>query len=221
MSTPDLVLYIGNCNYSSWSLRAWLALEQTELPFEEFQIWLDEDSDRTKRGEIGPTAKVPVLRDGDLLVWDSLAIGEYLAEIAPTAGLWPPERAARARARALCAEMHAGFQAIRNKLPMNVRARTPWRDRGAEVDADIRRIIDMWDSTRRVFGSGGPYLFGRRSLADAFYAPVVYRFRTYGVELEGEAAAWAETMLQHSALRRWEERAEAEGHAQPAYDREL
>lgn len=214
----DLVLYIGNCNYSSWSLRAWLAAEQSGLPFREEQIWLDLDSDRARRGEIGPTSKVPVLRDGDFRVWESLAICEYLAELAPRAGLWPEDRLARARARSLCAEMHAGFPAVRRNLPMNVRTRVPWRDRGAEVDAEVRRLDEMWTATRREYGGGGPFLFGDRSLADAFYAPVVFRFRTYGVALEGEAAAWSEALLALPAMRRWRERAEREGHAEPEYD---
>jgi glutathione S-transferase len=214
----ELVLTIANRNYSSWSMRAWLALEQTGAPFREELIWFDEDADRRQRLERSPTGRVPVLRHGQLVVWDSLAIGEYLAETFPEAGLWPPDRAARARARSVCAEMHSGFGAIRSRMPMNVRARKPLRDRGPEVASEIERVRQLWTDARREHGSGGPYLFGTRSLADAFYAPVACRFVSYGVRLDGEAGAYVETLLRTPAVRDWIERAEREAHADPAYD---
>ena len=214
----DLLLVIGNHNYSSWSLRAWLALEQTGLPFREKIIWFDEDRDKRRRTEFSPTGRVPVMIHDDLAVWDSLAIGEYLAELAPDAGLWPVDRKARARARSLCAEMHAGFPAIREKMPFNVRGRTGYRDRGTEVAREIQRMISMWTATRREFGDGRPYLFGGRSLADAFFAPVAARFRTYGISLDDEAAVWVETVLNMPAMRMWCEQAESEGHPNPAFD---
>lgn len=214
----ELVLTIGNRNYSSWSLRAWLALEQTGQPYREEIIWFDEDETRERRLALSPTGRVPILRHGELVIWDSLAIGEYLAETFPAAGLWPASRPARARARSLCAEMHAGFQALRSALPMNCRARKAFRDRGAAAAADIARVVDAWTSARREFGGGGPFLFGTRSLADAFFAPVVSRFLTYAVPLEGEAAAYAETILAMPAMKDWMGKASSEGHAEPAYD---
>ena len=214
----ELVLVLGNRNYSSWSLRAWLTVEQSGLPFREKNIWFDEDRDKGQRLQFSPTGKVPVLLHGDLAIWDSLAIGEYLAELAPTAGLWPEDRQARARARTLCAEMHAGFFAIREKMPMNVRGRGQYRDRGADVEEEIRRLASMWTETRREFGKDGPFLFGQRSLADTYYAPVASRFRTYGVTLQDEAREWAETVLDLPTMKAWAEQAETEGHPNPAYD---
>lgn len=214
----NLVLTIGNRNYSSWSLRAWLALEQTGAEFEEDQIWFDEDLERRQRLERGPTGRVPVLRHGKVTVWDSLAIGEYLAELFPDAGLWPADRAARAHARAIVAEMHSGFFAVRGKMPMNCRARKPYVDRGPEVAADIGRITEIWDHTRTRFGVGGDFLFGTRTLADAFYAPVVSRFETYGIRLDGQAADYAAAVSAMPAMCDWRLKAEAETHTDPAYD---
>ncbi|MCZ6747316.1 MAG: glutathione S-transferase family protein [Acidobacteria bacterium] len=216
---PELILAIGNCNYSSWSLRAWLAIEQTGLPFREEIIWFDEDRDRRQRKALSPTGRVPVLLHGKMAIWDSLAIGEYLAELAPEAGLWPDDRMARARARSLCAEMHAGFPAVRATLPLNMRRRMEQhREHGTDVDNEVRRLTSMWTDTRQMFGDDGPFLFGRRTLADAFFAPVASRFRTYGISLKGEAEKWAETVLNLPAMRTWAERANAEGHPNPAYD---
>ena len=215
---PDLVLVIGNRNYSSWSLRGWLALEHSGLPFREEIVWFDEDPDRARRREAGPTGRVPVLRHGDVVIPDSLAIAEYVAELAPGAGLWPEDRTARAAARAICAEMHAGFPAIRSSLPMNVRARREPRDRPRDVRREIDRMTAIWTDTREAYGRGGPFLFGRRSLADAFFAPVAFRFRTYAIPVEGEAAGWMETILDLPAMRDWAAKAEDEGHPQPAYD---
>jgi glutathione S-transferase len=211
----DLVLTIGNRNYSSWSMRAWLALEQTGQEFREEQIWFDEDADRRQRLVRSPTGRVPVLRHGDLIVWDSLAIGEYLAETFPAAGLWPADRTARARARSLCAEMHSGFAALRSGMPLDIRARKPFRDRGSEVGADVERIRTMWEDTRREFGRGGPYLFGARSLADAFYAPVACRFVSYGVKLAGVAGAYADAVLSLAPVREWIDKGERETHTDP------
>jgi glutathione S-transferase len=161
---------------------------------------------------------VPILRAGDLTIWDSLAIAEYLAESFTAAGLWPTDPRARARARSLCAEMHSGFFEIRNRLPLNCRARAAPRDRGPEVAGEISRIVRIWTETRRDFGSDGPLLFGSRTLADAFFAPVASRFRTYAVPLEGEAASYAASVLALPAVRQWMERAASEGHPNPVYD---
>ena len=214
----ELLLVIGNRNYSSWSLRAGLAIEQTGLPFQTEVIWFEEDADRRRRLAHSPAGRVPVLRHGDITVWDSLAIGAYLAALAPQAGVWPAAAAARARARSLCAEMHSGFQALREHLPMNIRGRARGHEPSPAVARDIARITSLWTETRREFGQSGPFLFGQRSLADAFYAPVACRFRTYSVPLTGEAAAWAEAVLNMPAMRDWAAAAEAEGHAEPHYD---
>ncbi|UCF68170.1 MAG: glutathione S-transferase family protein [Acidobacteriota bacterium] len=214
----QLVLTIGSRNYSSWSLRAWLVIEQTGAPFTEDLIWLDEDQNRAERLKRGPTGRVPVLRHGDVVVWDSLAIAEYLAELFPAAGLWPADRVARARARSVSAEMHSGFFAIREKMPLNCRARKAFIDRGADVAQEIRRVIALWNEARGRFGSGGPFLFGARSIADAFYAPVVCRFDTYGVALDGVAAEYAAAVRAMPAMRTWLEKAAAETHSEPEYD---
>jgi glutathione S-transferase len=214
----ELTLVIGNRNYSSWSMRAWLALEQTGAPFREQRIWFDEDGDRRQRLALSPAGRVPILRHGELTVWDSLAIAEYLAELYPDAGLWPARREARAVARALCAEMHSGFFEIRNRMPLNCRARTTPRDPHVELNAEVERIIQIWTETRRHHGKGGPYLFGKRTAADAFFAPVASRFQTYGVRLDGAAASYAEAVLQMPAVRDWIDKAESEGHPDPPYD---
>jgi glutathione S-transferase len=214
-----LVLTIGNRNNSSWSLRAWLALEQTGAEFEEDQIWLDSDPERKQRLERGPTGRVPVLRHGEVTVWDSLAIGEYLAELFPDAGLWPHDRAFRAHARTIVAEMHSGFFAVRENMPMNCRTRKPFVDRGPQVAAEVERISEIWNDTRTRFGAGGEFLFGVRTLADAFYAPMVSRFETYGIPLDGRAAEYAAAVRAMPALREWCARAEAETHIIQGFDR--
>jgi glutathione S-transferase len=214
----DYVLTIGNRNYSSWSLRAWLVLKQTRAPFTEDQVWLDEDLGRAERLKRAPTGKVPVLRHGERVIWDSLAIAEYLAEQFPIAGLWPPGMEARARARAVTAEMHAGFPNIREQMPMNCRVTKPYRDRGAAVGREIKRVIGLWEETRARFGRAGAYLFGELTIADAFYAPVASRFKTYGVPLEGAAASYAETQLAMPAMQEWVAKAGEETHSLEIYD---
>jgi glutathione S-transferase len=214
----ELTLVIGNRNYSSWSMRAWLALEQTGARFREQHVWFDEDGDRKQRLALSPAGRVPILLHGDLTVWDSLAIAEYLAELYPEAGLWPARREARALARALCAEMHSGFVEIRSRMPLNCRASATPREPHVELNAEIERMVQIWTETRRHHGKGGPYLFGARSAADAFFAPVASRFRTYAVRLDGEAATYAESVLRMPAVRDWIEKAESEGHPDPPYD---
>ena len=161
---------------------------------------------------------MPVLRHGEVVIPDSLAIAEYVAELAPEAGLWPDDLTARAVARSLCAEMHAGFPAIRSSLPMNVRARREPRERPRDLRREIERVTTLWTDTRETYGRGGPFLFGRRSIADAFFAPIAFRFRTYAVPVDGEAARWMKTILDLPAMRDWAAKAEGEGHPQPAYD---
>lgn len=213
----ELVLIRGDRNFSSWSMRAWLALRQTGAPFEERTIWFDEDPDRARRLEHAPTGRVPVLLHGALRIWDSLAIVEYLAELFPEAGLWPGARASRARARTLCAEMHSCFEDLRRDMPLHCSARKPARDRGPGVARDVARITAMWTETRREFGSGGPYLFGERSAADAYFAPVASRFTTYSVPLEGEAAAYAVTLLETPDVAAWLRDAGTEGRSVPPF----
>ena len=213
----DFVLVIGNKNFSSWSMRAWLALKQTGAAFDEHQIWIEEDRDRSQRRAQSPAGRVPVLRHGDARIWDTLAIAEYLAELFPDQGLWPGDRAARARARSICAEMHSGFFAIRTEMPMNCRARKAAADRGPEVALEVARVVEIWEDTRREFGGDGRFLFGEPSLAEAFFAPVVSRFATYSVPLEGAAAAYRDDVLALPAVCEWLSGAAAEEHTIPEY----
>jgi glutathione S-transferase len=198
-----LSIIIGSKNYSSWSLRAWLALEQTGAPFDEVVIALDRPETKGEIARHSPSGRVPALHDGERVVWDSLAIAEYLAERFPEAGLWPADESARAIARAVSAEMHAGFSALRQNMPMNMRASAPGRGRAPGVDEDLARIFAIWRECRERFGAGGPFLFGRRSVADAMYAPVVSRLTTYGVALDETAAAYSRAIWELPAMQRW------------------
>jgi glutathione S-transferase len=195
-------LLIGNKNYSSWSLRPWLVLREAGIPFDEELVSLQTDAGKAERLGKLPAGRVPCLRDGEVLVWDSLAIVEYLAERHP--GLWPADPAARAFARSICAEMHSGFMALRNEMSMDVRARRPQRRRSPEVQADIARVEAIWTETRRRFGQGGPLLFGTFTIADAFWAPVALRFQTYGVAPSGEAGAYMKAVLALPGVREWQ-----------------
>ena len=201
----DFTIYIGNKNYSSWSLRGWLMLKHTGADFAEEVILLEEANTRTNILRQSPSGRVPALHHGDLIVWESLAIGEYLAELFPKAQLWPKAASARAVARAVSLEMHAGFAALRGHLPMNIRSNFPNRGVTPEVQVDINRVIALWRDCRKRFGEGGDFLFGAFSIADAMFAPVVSRFRTYRVDLEDEAqryadAVWALPMMQEWAV---------------------
>jgi len=195
-------LFIGNKNYSSWSLRPWLALRQAGIPFSEELVSLQEDAGKAARFARLPGGRVPVLQDGDVTVWDSLAICEYLAERHP--GLWPADPVARAWARCISAEMHSGFGALRQEMSMDVRARRPQRKRSAAVLRDVARVEAIWSGTRERFGQGGDLLFGAFTIADAFYAPVAFRFRTYGVSPGGAAGAYMAALLSLPAVREWE-----------------
>jgi glutathione S-transferase len=199
----EFTIYIANKNYSSWSLRGWLALKQTGAPFTEVLIPLREATTRAEILRHSPSGRLPALRHGDFTVWDSLAIGEYLADIFPDKRLWPEEREARALARAVSAEMHSGFAALRTHLPMNMRSSFPNRGVTPEAQADINRIMALWRDCRRRFGEGGDFLFGPLTIADAMYAPVVSRFRTYKIELEEEAERYAEAIWALPALQEW------------------
>ncbi|MCA1978145.1 MAG: glutathione S-transferase family protein [Thiobacillus sp.] len=205
-----LTLAIGNKNYSSWSLRPWLLLRQAGIPFAEVRIPLYQPGADAELAKWSPSGKVPALHDGAIAVWDSLAICETLAERFPEKRLWPVDAAARATARAASAEMHAGFAALREHMSMNIRARRPGQGRTPESLADIARIAALWTACRANHGGGGPFLFGEFSIADAMYAPVVLRFRTYEVPLAGAARTYADTVLALPALQEWIHDAEAE-----------
>jgi len=207
---PPFTLIIGNKNYSSWSLRAWLALQQTGAAFEEIRIPLDTPQPRSQILQHSPTGKVPALRHGEILLWESLAICEYLAELFPDRHLWPSEATTRAIARCVSTEMHAGFAALRQQLPMDCRSRHTWKGTPPNVQADIDRILDLWRTCRQQFGEGGDFLFGRLTIADAMFAPVVTRFVTYGVPLDAIAQAYTEAILALPAMQDWMAAAAAE-----------
>ena len=204
-----LTLVIGNRNYSSWSLRAWLALKLTGLPFEERLIRLSAPDSAAELRRHSPSGRVPVLVHDDLVIAESLAIIEYLAELAPEAGLWPEDRPARARARAVAAEMHAGFAALREHMPMNIRRRVPLVVGIGPVADDLARITAIFrDCLER---SGGPFLFGERpGAADAMYLPVATRFRTYQVVLDPVGQGYVDRVLEIDPFREWQAAAEAE-----------
>jgi glutathione S-transferase len=199
----DFTLYVGNKNYSSWSLRPWLALKRTGAEFDEVVITLDQPTTRATILKVSPSGRVPVLLHGEFAVWDSLAICEYLAERFPEARLWPADGAARAVARSASAEMHSGFAALRGHLPMNIRSSFPSRGVTPEVQAEINRIVALWRDCRRRFGAGGRFLFGEFTIADAMYAPVVTRFRTYRVALDDEAQAYCDAVWAMPAMQEW------------------
>lgn len=199
-----LKLVIGNKNYSSWSMRPWLALRANDMAFEEIFIPLYTGAaDKQRILGFTPAGKVPALIDGDVTVWDSLAIIEYLAERFPEAGLWPEDRAARAHARSISAEMHSGFMALRNECPMNLHR--PVRAVGLSEDAqaNIARIQEIWLECRARHGKLGPFLFGRFGGADAMFAPVVYRFRTFAIDAAPEVQAYMNTMMALPAVEEW------------------
>lgn len=210
------VLVIGNKNYSSWSLRAWLALKMLGLEFEERRVSLYVPGAKEQLLGYSPAGKVPVLIDGERRIWDSLAILEYLAESHPS--LWPAAPAARALARSISAEMHSGFAALRQHMSMNIRKRHPGKGRTPESLADIARIVSIWDDCRARFGAEGLFLFGTFGAADAMYAPVVLRFRTYAVELPPACRAYAEAVLALPPLREWIEAAERETESLPQFE---
>jgi glutathione S-transferase len=200
-------LYIGNKNYSSWSLRGWLACKLSGAPFREVPIMLRGTYNPDNRA-FSPTALVPALHDDAIHVWDSLAIGEYLAERHP--GMWPADPVARAWARSITAEMHSGFATLRNDMTMCIRERLdvrPWAD---GLTTNIARVEEIWNESRRQFGKGDAFLCGAFSLADAFYAPVAFRFQTYGVQPAGAGGAYLAALLAHPFLRQWEKAALAE-----------
>jgi glutathione S-transferase len=196
-------LIIGNKNYSSWSLRAWFLLREADIDFDEHRIALDTEDTARQIAEFSPAGRVPALLLDDVTVWDTLAIAETVAERWPEKKLWPEDAAARAHARSISAEMHAGFGELRSRMPMNCRA---MGRRVALPDAlarEIDRVFEIWSGCSRRYGDGGPWLFGEFSIADAMYAPVVLRFRTYGINLPESARRFADRVLQSEAMQAW------------------
>lgn len=206
----DRILVIGNKNYSSWSLRAWFWLTHTGLAFEERRVPLFTAETDATLAPYFSDCKVPVLVEGERTIWDSLAILEYLAERVPDAHPWPEDVSARALARSACAEMHSSFFSLRNELPMNCRASCPDFVVSEGTQREVRRIQALWRACREHAADQGPYLFGRLSLADAMFAPVVFRFHTYGVDLADDSAAYCEAMLSHPIMMAWKADAERE-----------
>ena len=208
-----MVLVIGNKNYSSWSMRPWVLLRQAGIAFEEVQLKFGDNQGRlTVPGieKYSAAGKVPVLVIDGEPVWDSLAIAETVAERFPDRQLWPADPKARAFARSICAEMHSGFQALRGKMPMNIKGSHPGKGLTPESQRDIDRVVALWNECRERFGSGGSLLFGRFSIADAFFAPVVMRFRTYGVEVPRLARDYCAAVEALPAVREWIEAAQKE-----------
>jgi glutathione S-transferase len=215
----NLRLVIGNKNYSSWSMRPWVLLRQAQIPFDEVQLKFDESKGSLTVAGIekySAAGKVPVLMIDGEAVWDSLAICETVAEMFPEKHLWPETAEARRVARSACAEMHSGFQALRSKMPMNIRSRHPGKGLTPESRKDIDRVVALWTECRERFGGAGNFLFGRFSIPDAFYAPVVMRFHTYAVKLPPVAQAYCEAVQALSAVREWIEAARRETEFVPA-----
>ena len=197
----SLTLYVGSKRYSSWSLRPYLALAQSGAKFETTTILLDQDDTKASIAAVNPAGRVPVLHHDGIVIWDSLAICEYVAELHPEAALWPADRATRAKARALSAEMHSGFAALRRDMSMDVVASKAGQGHTPEALADARRILTIWRVA--LGGSGGRFLFGAFSIADAMFAPVVTRFVTYGVELDAGCRAYVDAIYALPAMKQW------------------
>jgi glutathione S-transferase len=199
----DIAIVIGNKNYSSWSLRGWLALKATGAAFDEILVRLNQPDTRAEILRHSPGGKVPTLKHKGTVVWESLAICEFLAEAYPAAKLWPAEPAARALARSVSAEMHAGFAELRKNMPMDMRASKPGQGMTPAVAADIERVTAIWRDCRSRYGKEGPYLFGHFTAADAMYGPVVSRFQTYAPKLDPVSAAYRDAAWSSPAMVEW------------------
>jgi glutathione S-transferase len=217
---PGLTLVIGNKNYSSWSMRPWVAATAFGIPFTEVRLLLDQPDTATNIARYSAAGRVPVLVAGEMTIWDSLAICEYLAEQFPDKHMWPQDVAARAMARSVVAEMHSGFTGLRTAMSMNIKARLPGRGRTADAQADIGRVCEIWEECLSRFGHHN-FLFGEFSIADAFYAPVVMRFRTYGVALAPALQAYCDRVQAHPAVARWVTEALAETEIAAGHEDEL
>lgn len=202
MKASPLELVIGDKNLSSWSLRPWLVLKASGLPFKEVQVLLDRPDTAKKLRKVSPSQRVPVLHHNKLRVWDSLAICEYIHELAPDKNLWPQDANHRAVARSLVAEMHSGFSGLRSQLSMDITLRTKIKHLTPQTIADIRRIVHIW--TESLKKSKGPFLFGEFGIVDAFYAPVVFRFESYGIEINNShVRKYKQAILKHPAVHEW------------------
>lgn len=210
-----LTLVIGNKNYSSWSMRPWMAMKIAGIAFEEKVISLDDPAFKEEIPKLTPAGKVPILIDSGRHIWESLAIIEYLAEKFPDAKFWPADAGARAHARVICAEMHAGFAPLRRHCPMNIARLPKKRELTPEVQDDVARIDRMWSDCRGRFGKGGPFLFGAVCAADAMFAPVVSRFHTYDIDVGGEARAYLHAVMALPAWAAWEAAARRESWVLP------
>ncbi|BAZ16930.1 glutathione S-transferase domain protein [Calothrix sp. NIES-4071] len=206
----SFTLIIGNKNYSSWSLRPWLLMKQFGIEFNEIRIPLYQTETQSQISQYSDSGKVPVLIHNTLTIWDSLAICEYLAETFPNLNLYPQDKTARALARSISAEMHSGFQHLRQNMPMNCRASKPGKGMTQEVQKDIERITNIWRQLRRQFFQEGNMLFGKFTIADAMYAPVILRFKTYGVQLDSVCQDYSGAILELPAMQQWLEAAENE-----------
>ena len=213
-----LKLLIANKSYSSWSMRPWLLLEQFGIPFEEIVVPLDEPDSKARMRAINPAGKAPALVDGDLTVWDSLAICEYVAEQFPQHAIWPRAKEARAMARSIAAEMHSSFQSLRQQCPMVVHRQRAAIDFSAETLADIARIEAIWRDAREKFGQGGPFLFGAFSAADAMYAPIVVRFATFDAPVADASRAYMAAIEGTPGWAKWMKGAAAERWRIPRLD---
>ncbi|TCD15190.1 glutathione S-transferase family protein [Oricola cellulosilytica] len=211
-------LVIGNKLYSSWSLRAWMLLHAFEIQFDETVIAMYQRDTRERMLAFGPTGKVPVLIDGDVTVWESLAIMEYVADRFPNKRVWPVDLDARAHARSAASEMHAGFTGLRAACPMNLTKRFAPKDRGAACAADVVRLQQLWSEARDRFGGGGPFLYGDFSAADAMFAPVVTRLDTYQVAVDKPTRSYMDTVLAHPAFAAWRASALEEPWQLPHYE---
>jgi glutathione S-transferase len=201
----SMTLYVGSKNLSSWSLRAYLALSASGLPFTDEVIELDRPTTKSRILAVNPAGRVPVLHHDDVVIWDSLAIAEYVAELAPAARLWPDDRATRARARSVSAEMHSGFAALRRDMPMNLCARNPGTGHTADALADAARVQELWRECRAApSAASGPFLFGAFTIADAMFAPVCTRFSTYGVAVDDTARAYMAAIAEVPGMAAWE-----------------
>ena len=213
--SSELLLYVYDYNTSSWSMRAGLALRQTGAPFREVNAWAENFA---ALKALSPNGRFPVLQHGTEWIWDSLAIGEYLNELYPQAGLWPAATGARAYARSMCAEMHSSFVTLREAMPMNLRKRYPGHLKTALVRREITHISQMWQTCLDRYGGSGPFLFNQFTFADAFFAPVVMRFWTYDVELSPALSAYAEAVREQPFVKDWLSCAALDRHVNPAYD---
>jgi glutathione S-transferase len=200
-----LQLFIGNKNYSSWSMRPWIAMKVAGIPFDETVISLNAPDFKPRLLAVSGTGKVPTLVDGDVKVWESLAILEYLAEKFPDAGLWPKDQRARAHARIVATEMHGGFIPLRKLMPMNMWRPVIKRELTPDAAVNVKRIEEMWADSRARYGKGGPFLFGGFGAADAMYAPVVARFHTYAVDVSAQTRAYMDAVMGLPAWREWHE----------------